>query len=70
MERSHPRAPSSLAALRGGRRWRRDPAPSGYWPVYIWADGIYLKAGRKREKTAVLVMKPGPIEVQPGFEVG
>ena len=36
------------------RRWRERPLAHRY--VYIWADGVYLKAGLEREKTALLVV--------------
>jgi putative transposase len=36
------------------RRWRERPLTHRY--VYIWADGVYLKAGLEREKTALLVV--------------
>lgn len=34
--------------------WKRRPLSGRY--VYIFADGLYLKAGREREKTAVLTI--------------
>lgn len=34
--------------------WQRRPIPGRY--VYVFADGIYLKAGLEKEKTAVLVV--------------
>lgn len=34
--------------------WRREPLASHY--AYIWADGIYIKVGRNKEKLALLVV--------------
>jgi transposase-like protein len=34
--------------------WRRQPLASHY--AYIWADGIYIKVGRNKEKLALLVV--------------
>jgi hypothetical protein len=36
------------------RLWRGRPLSERY--VYVFADGLYLKAGQEREKTAVLVV--------------
>ena len=36
------------------RLWRCRPLGERY--VYVFADGLYLKAGQEREKTAVLVV--------------
>lgn len=36
------------------RAWRVRPLSDRY--VYVWADGVYLKAGLEREKAALLVV--------------
>ncbi len=54
-----PLSPSSIARLRA--HWQRDYAA---WAqrrldtavVYVWADGLYVKAGLEREKAALLVV--------------
>jgi transposase-like protein len=52
-------SPSSIVRLKVDwedeyRLWRSRPLTERY--VYLIADGIYLKAGQEREKTAVLVI--------------
>jgi transposase-like protein len=52
-------SPTSILRLREEwemeyRAWRDRPLASRY--VYIYADGVYLKAGLEREKTALLVV--------------
>jgi putative transposase len=52
-------SPSSILRLKEEwqaeyEAWRTRPLTERY--VYLWADGIYLKAGLEREKTAVLVI--------------
>ncbi len=52
-------SPASLLRLREEwemeyRAWRDRPLASRY--AYIYADGVYLKAGLEREKTALLVV--------------
>lgn len=55
-----PLSPSSIARLRGKweeeyRTWKeRDLA--GEAIVYLWADGIYVKAGLEKDKAALLVV--------------
>jgi putative transposase len=56
-------SPSSIERLRG--KWvsefeawsRRDLR--GIEPVYLWADGIYVKAGLEKDKAALLVIVAG-----------
>ena len=58
-----PLSPSSIERLRG--KWvsefeawsRRDLR--GIEPVYLWADGIYVKAGLEKDKAALLVIVAG-----------
>lgn len=52
-------SPTSILRLREEwemeyRAWRGRPLSDRY--VYAWADGVYLKAGLEREKTALLVV--------------
>ena len=52
-------SPTSILRLREEwemeyRTWRERPLASRY--AYIYADGVYLKAGLEREKTALLVV--------------
>ena len=52
-------SPASIARLKERwyveyERWCHAPLASHY--AYIWADGIYLKVGRNKEKLAVLVV--------------
>jgi putative transposase len=55
-----PLSPSSIARLRA--QWQLDYEAwthrrlDGSDVVYVWADGIYVKAGLEREKAAVLVV--------------
>jgi hypothetical protein len=58
-----PLSPSSIERLRGkwvsefeawSRRSLRGPEP-----VYLWADGIYVKAGLEKDKAALLVIVAG-----------
>lgn len=55
-----PLSPSSIQRLKGKweaeyRKWRKEDL-SGLEPVYLWADGIYVKAGIGRDKAALLVI--------------
>jgi len=58
-----PLSPSSIERLRG--KWVAEHAAwcrrslRGVEPVYLWADGIYVKAGLEREKAALLVVVAG-----------
>ncbi len=36
-------------------QWAQAPIEQGHW-AYLWADGIYVKAGLGKEKTALLVV--------------
>ena len=52
-------SPTSILRLKAEwadeyRLWRQRPLRERY--VYLWADGLYLKAGLEREKTVVLVI--------------
>ena len=52
-------SPNSILRLREEwemeyRSWRQRPLTERY--VYVYADGVYLKAGLEREKTALLVV--------------
>lgn len=55
-----PLSPSSIARLRG--KWEaeyqawRERSWAAAEVVYLWADGIYVKAGLEREKAALLVV--------------
>ncbi len=55
-----PLSPSSIERLRG--KWVaefgawRSRSLKGLEPVYLWADGIYVKAGLEKDKAAVLVL--------------
>ena len=73
-----PLSSSSIDRLR--LKWQREFEEwrsrrlDGREPVYVWADGIYVKAGLEKEKAALLVvigaMKDGTKEVltiMPGF---
>jgi putative transposase len=58
-----PLSPSSIERLRGKwvaefEAWRRRSL-RGLEPVYLWADGIYVKAGLEKEKAALLVIVAG-----------
>ncbi len=55
-----PLSPSSIARLRGKweeeyRAWR-ERSLAEQEVVYLWADGIYVKAGLERDKAALLVV--------------
>lgn len=55
-----PLSPSSIERLRGKwvseyEAWR-SRSLVGLEPVYMWADGIYVKAGLERDKAALLVV--------------
>ena len=58
-----PLSPSSIERLRG--KWVSEHAAwsrrslHGMEPVYLWADGIYVKAGLEKEKAALLVVVAG-----------
>ncbi len=54
-----PLSPSSIARLKAGwnkeyEAWRREPVDEE--PIYMWADGVYVKAGLEKDKAAVLVV--------------
>lgn len=54
-----PLSPSSIARLKAEWReeydaWRKEPIAEQ--PVYLWADGVYVKAGLEKDKAAVLVV--------------
>jgi len=54
-----PLSPSSIARLKERwleeyRSWRQQPIEGEL--VYLWADGIYVKAGLEKEKAALLVV--------------
>jgi putative transposase len=58
-----PLSPSSIERLRGKwvaefDAWSRRSLRS-VEPVYLWADGIYVKAGLEKEKAALLVIVAG-----------
>lgn len=58
-----PLSPSSIERLRGKwvaefEAWSRRSL-RGIEPVYLWADGIYVKAGLEKEKAALLVIVAG-----------
>ncbi len=58
-----PLSASSIERLRGKwvaeyEAWRRRSL-SGLEPVYLWADGIYVKAGLEKDKAALLVVLAG-----------
>jgi transposase-like protein len=58
-----PLSPSSIERLRGKwvaeyEAWRRRSL-RGLEPVYLWADGIYVKAGLEKEKACLLVIVAG-----------
>lgn len=55
-----PLSPSSIERLRGKwvaeyEAWR-ERSLVGLEPVYLWADGIYVKAGLEKDKAALLVI--------------
>lgn len=57
---SAPLSPASLQRLKRVwreeyERWRREGL-KGLEPVYLWADGLYVKAGLERDKAAILVV--------------
>jgi putative transposase len=58
-----PLSPSSIERLRG--KWVAEftawsqRSLRGLEPVYLWADGIYVKAGLEKEKAALLVVLAG-----------
>jgi putative transposase len=54
-----PLSAASIARLKAEWReeydaWRKEPITDR--PVYLWADGIYVKAGLEKDKAAVLVV--------------
>lgn len=58
-----PLSPSSIERLRGKwvaefDAWSRRSL-RGVEPVYLWADGIYVKAGLEKDKAALLVIVAG-----------
>jgi transposase-like protein len=58
-----PLSPSSIERLRGKwvaefQAWSRRSL-RGVEPVYLWADGIYVKAGLEKDKAALLVIVAG-----------
>jgi putative transposase len=58
-----PLSPSSIERLRGKwvsefEAWSRRSL-RGVEPVYLWADGIYVKAGLEKDKAALLVIVAG-----------
>jgi putative transposase len=58
-----PLSPSSIERLRGKwvvehEAWSRRSL-RGVEPVYLWADGIYVKAGLEKDKAALLVLVAG-----------
>ena len=58
-----PLSPSSIARLKAGWQteydaWKNRPLDD-LEVVYLWADGIYVKAGLDKEKAAVLVLIAG-----------
>lgn len=60
---SAPLSPSSIERLRGKwvaefEAWSRRSL-RGIEPVYLWADGIYVKAGLEKDKAALLVIVAG-----------
>ncbi len=59
-----PVSASTVARLKGKwndeiAQWRARPLDD-LEVVYMWVDGVYVKAGLEREKTAVLVVSGGP----------
>lgn len=57
---SAPLSPASLQRLKAKwqkeyERWREEDL-SGLEPVYLWADGLYVKAGLGKEKAALLIV--------------
>jgi len=73
-----PLSASSIERLRGKwvaeyEAWR-GRSLSGLEPVYLWADGIYVKAGLEKDKAALLVVLAGlrdgrklVLSVEPGY---
>lgn len=61
-----PLSPSSIERLRG--RWVveyeawKTRSLIGIEPVYLWADGIYVKAGLEKDKAAMLVIVAGLVD--------
>ncbi len=73
-----PLSGSSIERLRG--KWQaeheawRKRSLTGVEPVYLWADGVYVKAGLEKEKAALLVVIAGLrdgrkvlLSVEPGY---
>ena len=72
-----PLSPASIARLKAEWReeydaWRKEPIVER--PVYLWADGVYVKAGLEKDKAAVLVVIGAFVDgtkrvlaVEPGF---
>jgi len=58
-------SPSTVSRLRVKwaeeyEEWRKRPLASHY--AYIWADGIYIKVGRNKEKLALLVVMGADVD--------
>ena len=58
-----PLSASSIGRLRGKwvaeyEAWKRRSL-AGIEPVYLWADGLYVKAGLEKDKAAILVLVAG-----------
>ena len=58
-------SPSTIARLKEKwaeeyEAWRKRPLASHY--AYIWADGIYIKVGRNKEKLALLVVMGADVD--------
>ena len=47
----------------GAREWKRRPL-SDLRLVYLWADGVYVKAGLEKEKAALLVVIGATVDGQ------
>jgi transposase-like protein len=63
-----PLSPSSIERLRAKWQqehdeWTRRPL-SDLRLVYLWADGVYVKAGREKEKAALLVVIGATVDGQ------
>jgi len=61
-----PLSPSSIERLRA--KWQQEYDEwsgrplHGLRPVYLWADGVYVKAGLEKEKAALLVVVGGTVD--------
>jgi putative transposase len=73
-----PLSGSSIERLRGAWQAEHDAwqkrSLKGIEPVYLWADGVYVKAGLEKEKAALLVVIAGlrdgrkvGLAVEPGY---